>query len=59
MGIESWMATFLLGKPGQQGKVVELLFMRDSDWNVLSSAKEWVRKESRACVCVRVTEHWN
>lgn len=53
------MATFLLGKPGQQGKVVELLFMGDSDWNVLSSAKEWVRKESRACVCVRVTEHWN
>ena len=26
-GMLSWMATYFLGKTGQQGKVVELLFM--------------------------------
>lgn len=59
VGIQSWTATFLLGKPGQQGKVVELLFMWERNWNVLSSAKEWVKSKSRAYGCVRVSEHWN
>lgn len=58
VGIQSRMAALLLGKPGQQGKVAELLFMWESNWNVLSSAKAWVKNESRAYGCVRV-EHWS
>lgn len=36
-----------LGKSGQQGKVMELLFMRDSNYNVLSTVQGWMRSGLR------------
>lgn len=37
-GTLSWMAMYFLGKTVQQGELVEMLFMQESNWNVLSFA---------------------
>lgn len=38
-GMWSWMAMSFSGKTGQQGKVVELLFMCESSYTVLSTVQ--------------------
>ena len=70
-GMWSWVAMSLSGKTGQQGKVVELLFMCESSYTVLSTAQGWMRSGLRVCgwelrgrlacvalLWVSVTGHW-
>ena len=48
-GMLSWMTTDSLGKAGQQGEVLELLYMWGRNWNALSLDGEQKRKKLRAC----------